>query len=61
MTAAGITHYARPEQTDVLVPLPLQPGAERSATEAAAVAALDALIAVVDGVAVEVVEDESAE
>ena len=61
MTAAGITHYARPQQADVLVPLPLQPGAERSATEAAVVAQLNALIAVVDGAAVEVVEDVSAE
>jgi hypothetical protein len=61
MTAAGITHYARPQRADVLVPLPLPPGAERSATEAAVMAQLDALIAVVDGAAVEVVEDESTE
>lgn len=61
LAAAGIAHYARPQRGDVLVPLALPPGAERSATEAAVVAQLDALIAVVDATAVEVVEDESAE
>jgi hypothetical protein len=61
MTAAGITHHARPQQADVLIPVPIPPGAERSATEAAVVTQLDALIAVVDNARVEVIEDESTE
>jgi hypothetical protein len=61
MTAAGITHHARPQRADVLIPVALPYGAERSEAEAVVVAQLDALITVVDGAAVEVIEDESAE
>ncbi|MQW77114.1 hypothetical protein GHK92_14635 [Nocardioides sp. dk4132] len=58
MTAAGIENYPRPtDGRDVLVPLGLPLGAERGATEDAVAEQLLALIKVVDGVGVEVVED----
>jgi hypothetical protein len=61
MAAAGIAHLPRPQEGDVLVPLELPHAAERSATESRVVAQLQALVAVVDGAAVDVIEDESAE
>ncbi|WP_435771490.1 hypothetical protein [Nocardioides sp. SYSU DS0651] len=59
LTSAGITHHARPENTDVLIPLLLPLGVEQGAVEDVLLVQLEAVIAAVDELAVKVVEDET--
>ncbi|MEI5671852.1 MULTISPECIES: hypothetical protein [unclassified Nocardioides] len=58
LTEAGIGHHARQQANDVLVPLALPLGAEREAVEIALLAQVKAVIAAVDALAVEVVEQD---
>jgi hypothetical protein len=59
LTAAGIRHHARPQYTDVLIPLDLPMGAEQGTVEVALLDQVNAVIAAVDNLAVDVVEEDA--
>ncbi|MFG1905584.1 hypothetical protein [Kribbella sp. NPDC048928] len=59
LTGAGIMHHSRPEYTDVLIPLRLPVGAEQGAVELDLVTQVNAVIAALNNLAVEVIEDDA--